>query len=317
MKKNRITVMWMPSVSSKSRTFSVPPVLLFIFVGLLVVSWVLLAAGGYLGNRLYHDYRQLRDENSYLLEKESELDALRQTMERIQKDENTIRNFLGLDRGQDETSGLGQGGEPSPDLSTIAPNDAMANGSLEVAAKPRNASSLQPAQQLEGDLKELVEVIRGQQQIWDSTPSVIPLEADDYWFSSGFGWRRSPFTGLKEFHNGLDISSRKGTPVIAPADGKVTKRGYDKYLGKYLKIDHGRQIITMYGHLSSFNVSPGQKVERGDTIAFMGNTGLSTGHHLHYMVEVKDRFVNPLHYILNARGNRLLVRPLRADGGGQ
>jgi murein DD-endopeptidase MepM/ murein hydrolase activator NlpD len=317
MKKNRITVMWMPSVSSKSRTFSVPPVLLFIFVGLLVVSWVLLAAGGYLGNRLYHDYRQLRDENSYLIEKESELDALRQTMERIQKDENTIRNFLGLDRGKDETSGLGQGGEPSPDLSTIAPNDAMASGSLQIAAKPRNVSSLQPAQQLETDLQELVEVIRGQQQIWDSTPSVIPLEADDYWFSSGFGWRRSPFTGLKEFHNGLDISSRKGTPVIAPANGKVIKRGHDKYLGKYLKVDHGRQIITMYGHLSGFNVRAGQKVKRGDTIAFMGNTGLSTGHHLHYMLKVKDRFVNPLHYILNARGNRLLVRPLRADGGKQ
>ena len=160
MKKNRITVMWMPSVSSKSRTFSVPPVLLFIFVGLLVVSWVLLAAGGYLGNRLYHDYRQLREENSYLVEKESELDALRQTMERIQKDENTIRNFLGLDRGKDETSGLGQGGEPSPDLSTIAPNDAMASGSMQVAAKPRNVSSLQPAQRLETDFQELVEIIR-------------------------------------------------------------------------------------------------------------------------------------------------------------
>ena len=317
MKKNRITVMWMPSVSSKSRTFSVPPVLLFIFVVLLVASWVLLAAGGYLGNRLYHDYRQLREENSYLLEKESELDALRQTMERIQKDENTIRNFLGLDRGQDDTSGLGQGGEPSPDLSTIAPKDAMASGSLQVPAKPGNVSSLQPAQRLEADLQELVEAIRGQQQIWDSTPSVIPVEADDYWFSSGFGWRRSPFTGLKEFHNGLDISSRKGTPIIAPANGKVIKRGYDKYLGKYLKIDHGRQIITMYGHLSGFNVSAGQKVERGDTIGFMGNSGLSTGHHLHYMLKVKNRLVNPLHYILNARGNRLLVRPLRADGGGQ
>ena len=317
MKKNRITVMWMPSVSSKSRTFSVPPVLLYVFVGLLVISWVLLGTGGYFGNRLYHDYLQLRDENSYLLEKESELDALRQTMERIQKDENTIRNFLGLDRGQDATSSLGQGGEPSPDLSTIAPNDAMASGSVPIPAKPSNVSSVQKANRLEADLQELAEIMRGQRETWDRTPSVIPVEADDYWFSSGFGWRRSPFTGLKEFHNGLDISSRKGTPIIAPADGKVIKEGKDKYLGKYLKIDHGRNILTMYGHLSGFNVNPGQHVKRGDVIAFLGNSGLSTGHHLHYMLRVKDRFVNPLHYILNAKGNRLLVRPLRVDGGGK
>ena len=317
MKKNRITVMWMPSVSSKSRTFSVPPVLLYLFVGLLFVSWVLLAAGGFFGNRLYYDYLQLREENSYLLEKEMELDALRQTMQRIQKDENTIRNFLGLDRGPGETSGLGQGGEPSPDLSTIAPNDAMVSGALPVPAKPRNVSALQRAQRLEANLQELVEIMRGQRQTWDSTPSVIPVEIDNYWFSSGFGWRRSPFTGLKEFHNGLDISSRKGTAVIAPANGKVIKKGHDKYLGKYLKIDHGRQIITIYGHLSGFNVSPEETVKRGDTIAFMGNTGLSTGHHLHYTVKVKDKCVNPLHYILNAGGNRPLVRPLRVEGGGQ
>ena len=317
MKKNRITVMWMPSVSSKSRTFSVPPVLLYIFVGLLFVSWILLATGGYFGNRLYHDYIQLREENSYLIEKERELDSLRQTMERIQRDENTIRNFLGLDRGQDDTSGLGQGGEPSPDLSTIAPKDAMSSGSVPVPAKPRNVSALHGAQRLEGDLQELVEIMRGQRQTWDSTPSVMPVEGDDYWFSSGFGWRRSPFTGLKEFHNGLDISSRKGTPILAPANGKVIKKGYDKYLGKYLKIDHGENIITLYGHLSGFNVSPGQRVQRGETIASMGNTGLSTGHHLHYLIKVKGRCVNPLHYILNARANRLLVRPLRVEAGGQ
>jgi murein DD-endopeptidase MepM/ murein hydrolase activator NlpD len=278
---------------------------------------MLLSAGGYLGNRLYQDYLQLREENAYLLEKEVELDALRETMERIQKDENAIRNFLGLDRSQVETSGLGQGGEPSPDLSTIAPNDAMASGTVPVPAKPRNITTLQRAQRLKAGLQEVVETMRGQRKTWDSTPSILPVEIDDYWFSSGFGWRRSPFTGLKEFHNGLDISSRRGTPIIAPADGKVIKKGQDKYLGKYLKIDHGGQIVTMYGHLSGFNVSPGQMVERGDTIAFMGSTGLSTGHHLHYTLKVKDRCVNPLHYILNARGNRLLVRPLQAEDSGR
>jgi murein DD-endopeptidase MepM/ murein hydrolase activator NlpD len=238
-------------------------------------------------------------------------------MERIRKDENTIRSFLGVEKSGEETSGLGQGGEPSPDLSTIALNDAMASGSVPFPAKPKEVSILQRAKSLELDLQELVETMRSQRETWDSTPSIMPVNVTDYWFSSGFGWRRSPFTGLKEFHNGLDISSAKGTPIVAPADGTVIKRGYDKYLGKFLKIDHGRKIVTTYGHLSAYNVSPGQKVERGDIIASMGNSGLSTGHHLHYMIKVKERCVNPLHYILNAKANRLLVRPLQIEGGGQ
>jgi murein DD-endopeptidase MepM/ murein hydrolase activator NlpD len=284
---------------------------------MLVLSWLLLATGGYFGKSLYEDYLALREENSYLLHKERELEALRQTMERIRKDENTIRSFLGVEKSGEETSGLGQGGEPSPDLSTIALNDAMASGSVPFPAKPKEVSILQRAKSLELDLQELVETMRSQRETWDSTPSIMPVNVTDYWFSSGFGWRRSPFTGLKEFHNGLDISSAKGTPIVAPADGTVIKRGYDKYLGKFLKIDHGRKIVTTYGHLSAYNVSPGQKVERGDIIASMGNTGLSTGHHLHYMIKVKERCVNPLHYILNAKANRLLVRPLQIEGGGQ
>ena len=309
--------MWMPSVSSRSRTFSLPPIVLYIFVGMLVLSWVLLVTGGYFGKSLYEDYLALREENSQLLHKERELEALRQTMERIRKDENTIRSFLGVEKSGEETSGLGQGGEPSPDLSTIAPNDAMASGSVPFPAKPKEVSVLQRAKSLELDLQELVQTMRSQRETWDSTPSIMPVNTVDYWFSSGFGWRRSPFTGLKEFHNGLDISSAKGTPIVAPADGTVIKRGYDKYLGKFLKIDHGRKIITTYGHLSTCNVSPGQKVKRGDIVASMGNSGLSTGHHLHYMIKVKDRCVNPLHYILNAKANRLLVRPLQIEGGGQ
>ena len=89
--------MWMPSVSSRSRTFSLPPLILYVFVGTLVLTWVLLATGSYYGKSLYDDYIELREENTYLLEKERELDALRQTMERIRKDENTIRSFLGVE----------------------------------------------------------------------------------------------------------------------------------------------------------------------------------------------------------------------------
>jgi murein DD-endopeptidase MepM/ murein hydrolase activator NlpD len=290
---------------------------LYLFVALLLVSWTLVGIGGYLGNELYHEYLQVRADNARLLLKERELAAVRLAIERIQKEEEIIRNFLGLEGSRAERDILGQGGVPSPQYSTVAPGEAGTEGKIVFQTKPKAVSILRRAQRLETNLDELIKTMRDRRQLWDSTPSILPVETTDYWLSSGFGWRKSPFTGLKEFHNGLDISSSKGTPVVAPADGIVSKRGYNKYLGKYLDINHGGEIVTTYGHLLEYSVSRGQRVKRGDVIAFVGNTGLSTGHHLHYMIKVKDKCVNPLHYILNLKANGILGRPIRAEGGAQ
>jgi murein DD-endopeptidase MepM/ murein hydrolase activator NlpD len=177
-----------------------------------------------------------------------------------------------------------------------------------------SGSVLERAQRLQSNLQELVGVMRDQRALRDTMPSIVPVLGENYWFSSGFGWRRSPFTGLDEFHNGLDISSANGTPIIAPADGMVTIKATDKYFGKYIEIDHGRGITTRYAHLSDFKSNCGHKVRRGEVIGYMGNTGLSTGHHLHYAVKVGGRIVNPNNYILNARANPILAGFARAEG---
>lgn len=308
--------MWIPSATSSSKVFSFPPLLFHMFLILLTTSLLLLCIGGYLGVRLYHESAELTEQNSYLRQKEKDLDALGQAMEQIQDDEMIIRSFLGLDSRGGTDVGFGQGGEPSPDLSTIAPNAAGATSTIPLPREFHPYSIVERAQILREDLKELVEAMRDQRQILDSTPSIVPLSTERYWISSGFGWRRSPFTGIKEFHNGLDICSRKGTAIIAPADGTVFKKGKHRYLGKYIRIDHGRTITTTYGHLSGFNVSLGQKVRRGDVIAFMGNTGRSAGTHLHYTLRVKKKCVNPLHYMLNTKRNRLVaVRAKNRVGG--
>ena len=297
--------MWMPSARSSPITFSVPHMFFYVCVGLLLVSWILLGIGGYLGHRLHRDSAELRQQNDRLLHQVKDLEALRHTIEQLQKDESIIRGFLGLDGGPEEADGLGQGGEPSPDLSTIAPQDAMTISSTQVPMVNRSTSIVKTAQDLQNNLRELVEAMWDQRQLLNTTPSIVPVEADKYWVSSGFGWRRSPFTGVKEFHNGLDIVSHKGTPIVAPADGVVYKQGKHRYLGKYIRINHGRGITTTYGHLSGYNVSKGQKVKRGEVIAFMGNTGRSVGTHLHYSITVKKRYVNPFQYILNTKRNRL------------
>ncbi len=130
---------------------------------------------------------------------------------------------------------------------------------------------------------------------WNSTPSIWPVRG---WVTSGFGPRISPFTGRPALHDGLDIGAGPNTSVHAPADGRVTAVGFHSKLGKIVRLDHGYGIQTFYGHLAKYLVKNGQRVRRGDVIALVGSTGLSTGPHLHYAVKVKGRPTNPRQYIL-------------------
>lgn len=125
-------------------------------------------------------------------------------------------------------------------------------------------------------------------------PSLVPVRG---LFGGSFGWRRDPFTGLSEFHKGLDISGPAGTPIKAPADGVVIKTERDSGYGNTLALSHGEGLVTRYGHLSAFKVKPGEKVRRGDVIALMGSTGRSTGSHLHYEILENGVQVDPLRYI--------------------
>ena len=111
--------------------------------------------------------------------------------------------------------------------------------------------------------------------------------------TSPFGLRINPITGKPEFHLGVDIANRWGTPIRTPADGKVVRAGYCGLMGKCVEIDHGNGIQTYYGHLSKILVHRGERVKRGEIIGLMGSTGRSTGPHLHYAVKFKGKIVNP------------------------
>ncbi|CAG1065251.1 Murein DD-endopeptidase MepM [uncultured bacterium] len=129
-----------------------------------------------------------------------------------------------------------------------------------------------------------------------STPSILPAKG---WVTSNYGSRVSPFTGEPQHHTGIDIANRIGTPVAASADGIVVQAGKNSSLGKFVSISHGYGIKTTYGHLSEVMVKPGQKVKRGSQVGQMGNTGRSTGPHLHYAVSVNGLNVNPEKYIVD------------------
>jgi murein DD-endopeptidase MepM/ murein hydrolase activator NlpD len=164
------------------------------------------------------------------------------------------------------------------------------------------ASLAAVAAQQRASFLELSNVMQGKRAVWASTPSIWPV--NDGWLTSGFGNRLSPFRGEVTFHKGIDIAARPNTPIVAPANGRVIKAGFEGGFGNMIKIDHGFGMGSGYGHLAKVAVHVGQGVKRGQVIGYVGNTGLSTGPHLHYEVYVNNTPVNPLRYILNEREPR-------------
>jgi murein DD-endopeptidase MepM/ murein hydrolase activator NlpD len=162
------------------------------------------------------------------------------------------------------------------------------------------ASALQSLDQTVSTLTEkssrLETFYHDQHQLLASTPSIWPVRG---YLSASFGNRIDPFTGQRDFHPGIDVSAPIGTKVMAPADGVVVFCGQKNGYGNHMVIDHGYGVVTRYGHLDGFNVRPGQRVRRGQVIAFVGSTGRSTAPHLHYEVWVYDQMRNPIQYILD------------------
>jgi murein DD-endopeptidase MepM/ murein hydrolase activator NlpD len=147
----------------------------------------------------------------------------------------------------------------------------------------------------EGDsLRSLERFLGRATKVLAALPSRWPVRGP---VNSGFGGRTSPWSAQSEFHSGLDIGAQIGTPVKSPAPGTVVFAGSHSEFGQTLIIDHGNDTKSLYGHLSKLQASVNQKVSRGDVIALTGNTGRSSGPHLHYEIQVGGQSVNPTGYL--------------------
>ena len=166
-----------------------------------------------------------------------------------------------------------------------------------IAALQRSAKQLgEVAIAQERSLAEVAVQLESKRAHLAATPAIWPTKG---WLTSRFGTRISPFTNQKQFHAGIDIAGERGTDVVAPAQGRVVFSGNRGPLGKSIIIDHGYGVRTQYGHSDDLYVKTGEIVQRGQRIAALGNSGRSTGPHLHYVVEVKGKAVNPLDYIFD------------------
>jgi murein DD-endopeptidase MepM/ murein hydrolase activator NlpD len=305
----KISFFILSNTGSRANQISIPSTLIHLSVAMVFIA---LAALGY----LIYDYHQLRTvglvnqtyENQISNQKgiiasqhaqiqtfTSEINKLKSKLVTLNNFEKKIRVIANLDQENDQESLFGVGGSIPEDLATDVDLTKRQTGLLrEMHAQVDNlylATSNQKA-----GFSSLLEALQGQRNLLACTPAIRPVKG---WMTSRFGYRNSPFTGRRELHKGLDIANREGTQIIAPADGVIKAAGRKGLLGKAMDIDHGHGMVTRYGHLKEVLKKRGESVKRGDIIAEMGDTGRSTGPHLHYEVHLNGVPVNPIKYILN------------------
>lgn len=290
---------------------------------LIVVPVLFLAGLGGLGYGLFQKQQRAVSEKSLQtsmgkfeelvrakLQIESELTAIDEEMHSIRQMSKQIQQTLGI---------LGQGGGNinatwSPEEETAGKADPRQEDPSTIpgtATEPQEEQTLLTPRILKQEIQLLYEYVSEHQQQIDGYPSILPVDLQKsdgekygFWYSSRFGWRTHPLTKKREFHQGLDIKTRSGVPVIAAADGTVMKAERESYLGNVVEITHeGLHFKTLYAHLKGYpdEFKVGQKVKRGQVIGYVGNTGRSTGAHLHYGIYdvTKEKWVNPLVYIFD------------------
>lgn len=169
----------------------------------------------------------------------------------------------------------------------LASTRAAQGGPLELLATGNDGSIDPRFERLGLSLARMTALERG----LDGIPQVLPASLK--MISSGFGYRRDPFTGAGAMHSGLDFRGPRGAPIYAAARGSVSFAGVRSGYGKVIEIKHGNGLMTRYAHMSAFRARVGQKVDAGDVIGAIGSTGRSTGPHLHFEVRINDRAVNP------------------------
>jgi murein DD-endopeptidase MepM/ murein hydrolase activator NlpD len=300
-KKEYFTFMFLPGPNAKVRTLSISKSV--IKSALLSVAAVIL-----ISFYLIYEYNDVKDKVSELQSMREELmqqkaqvqnfalnilDYKRQMF--LLRDLDTkLRRAVSLGPRDKAQQVLGIGGPDELGLQNLT---SMGEKKQDEALKEMHQELTQlkgAASKQEASLQMLIEYFEDKRSLFASTPSVWPVRG---WVTSPFGNRTSPFSGILKFHEGMDIAAQTGTPVVAPADGVVIKAGFSTGYGNMVEISHGYGLKTIFGHNSRLNVKAGQRVKRGDVISYVGDTGSSTGPHLHYEVRSNGLPVNPVKYM--------------------
>jgi murein DD-endopeptidase MepM/ murein hydrolase activator NlpD len=303
-KRRRWTVVFVPHGSEPSRIVEVSYGVIKTAVGGLALGVAAVLLVGYATMARTADLSRtsrLQAENSKLQQAIGELhgrlSSLSDTLSRISQRDARIRVLANLDPIDPQVQEAGIGGP------TLAPRPAM----------PGDGPTVRRAEDIRVDLNALIrranlmassfeeakDSLASHAQRLAATPSIMPTQG---WLTSAFSsMREHPILHIARPHEGIDVTAPMGSPIEAPAAGVVTDAGWESGYGNTVTIDHGYGVVTKFAHASKLLVKTGQRVQRGQRIALVGNTGLATGPHLHYEVHVNGRPVDPLRYVLPDR----------------
>ena len=296
----KYTIIIVPDPSSKPRRFYLSKGLI---KGMLVFGVIALIFSGIMVWHFFElkhqvvDVARLREDNRQqklqLTSLTKRIESLGRRLNQLHSSNTKLQILAGIKKPENSKQVFGMGGGIADgmyefsrvNLSRLVDQmeEELENLEFEVASQ-------------EDSLQELTTLIEDRKSVLDSTPAIWPTRG---WITSGFGYRKSPFTGKRRMHHGVDIASRRGTPIVSTARGIVTFAGVKGNYGKVVVLNHGYGFSTIYAHNSVNLVKVGENVERGDVIAYLGNTGRSTAPHLHYEVRLNRTPVNPTYYMLD------------------
>lgn len=304
MAKRFYTVLVLPDATSTPRKFHISKSILTTVSALAAVAIVAFAFFLYqyvnVNVRLL-ELKQLRLEagdRSFLAERVGQLEG---ELTRLRDLDRRLRAAVGLGTTEVEPAPAAQGGAETVSRTALLDALKQRTGRL-VDWVNRDLSTLgQEINSRERSLRELKAFVEEKASVLAATPTILPVKG---LITAGYGYRKSPFTGQRELHEGLDIAAPYGTPIMAAADGIVTFAGPLAGYGNTVFVDHGHGFATFYGHCSSYRVREAQRVRRGEVIAFVGTTGRTTGPHVHYEVHVNGIISNPMKYAVDTSGTR-------------
>jgi murein DD-endopeptidase MepM/ murein hydrolase activator NlpD len=291
--KKFYTIMIVPHAAAKFRRIRISKNFLIAagcFLGVVFTAGLMFPHYLLRSSQLTANLSRMAQENQELRKANEKIDeSLTDLRSKLAEFETKATKFAMMAGVEDPQSQQLAAGGSSFDLKGLSPKASQAVIEAEINTLKERSGALQDS------FRVLDMAFQKQSLLLSSTPSIYPVHG---LLGNGYGWRRDPFTGMRDFHQGLDLVAPLGTKVVAPADGIVTKVGQSGGFGNSVFISHGYGIITRYGHLSAYNVKIGQRVKRGDVIGMVGSTGRSTGPHLHYELLVHQRNVDPIKYIL-------------------
>ncbi|MBE9546972.1 MAG: M23 family metallopeptidase [Proteobacteria bacterium] len=295
MAKNIYTLLIVPQKKSSVKKINASSTLIkFVSISVIVAIFSL-AYFSYDYIRIKRETVELADLKRLTVVQKKQIDLLARKIgefeERIadlKQFDKKIRIMTNLRSSYDNGQVLGVGG-PIPEEGDMGSKEVLIGN-----IRKNIDRLLEDATSQEKSFTELLEFLGKQRSVLASTPSIWPVIG---WVTSEFGYRISAFTGKREFHRGIDIAAKIGKEIVAPADGIVASMQKKPGMGNMVKIDHRNGITTYYGHLTKATVRKGKRVKRGDIIGYLGNSGRSTGPHLHYGVFLNGVPVNPRRYL--------------------